>query len=1604
MIRPTPTARLRGIAATLLVAALAAGALFAAPLSANAAPVILSGVVTGPTGVPLPAASVEILAVDADGALASSGTVKSSAAGLFTLPALPAGTYTLRFGATATTFAQYLGKTNVAAEAQRIDLIDAAGGTPWISANLAAGGTVRGVVRTTAGKAVPKYTVTAYAADGSPLATALSSATGAYAFPSLEPGAYRLGAADAISATPSYAPVFTGPAATLGQATEVSVAPGAIVTQNFALGTAGRISGVIRGDCPDATCPIGSTTEPMAGVTVTPYRVSLITGQYVSERLAPRVTNATGAFALTGLAPGRYALRLSPNGAAGASGTHYGERYVGGADSSTSATAFTIASGTVITGANDTLLPSSTITATFVDDAGSGESRANIRVRMSLLSDLERRVISEGFTDSTGTVVLSGAATGSYRLSFGSHPDSNPADGVTENTAWQAGERIVFSYAGSPVIANDTALTIKDPLGLHPLSTLSIATSDPSVGGLASITGGISAWNSSSVTVGVQWLRNGVVVPGETYSYYTFRAADAGAIISARITGRNLAYGSGSVLTDPIPFIGFGTLAQSKSATLAGAAVVGGTLTVTPAEYYVAGTVSTVEWMRVSASSGSQLIAGETGRSHVVTAADLGHDSAGSSTLSALVTVTRQGFTKSTYTVDSDVLIEGSFVQAKAATVTATATTFTAKAPVLAPLPATAEFTWTVYNANGLPEATSTGPTLSRSGKAGKKIMVAIRTARPGYGTRVVNLVAQNGPAPTASGPLAITGTPMVDSPLTAPAVVFAPELDKAPGYQWSYYVTKKKKWQNVGGATQATFTPTAAYRGLRLRVVLSGASTGFLTRSVTSTMTAPVATSSGLGLITAPVVSGVVGFNNTITVSTGTWSPSPSSYGYQWKVSTNGTTFVPIAGATKASYAIPANAFGKTYSVTVTAARAGYASISTTVQTLEVFKGTIKNLTPPKFAEVSPGHWMVTSNGTWSHPALSYTYMWVQPEPVTGVMSVNNVFFNSASNGQVAFDTSAENSTMWGLIVRAQGPGLVYGDAAPLLVRKGRLDSTGAFIADGGDGVEVGEKVSVYPVGWKGVGATTSAYQWQSSPSTDSVPPESTWVNIAGATKATLTTTVPMMNQQLRVRVTGQATGYYGTTISSNPKVVFPANGTIPTGADADAILGTRTVGSVLTYKPAKYPAGWKVAHEWWSNGTGAWLKMGTGPTYVPALPGTVRVQVTATRPGFTTLSYDTFPAVVGLGVITPTIQPKVSKSAAGEYTVTAGSYAPAATTIGYRWTVTSATGVEMNVYTGGASYTPPAIHDGSLLLVELTVASGNPLYPAIKIVKVARAATATIEWSSEPYLNGGYHVGQTLAFAGGTWTMPNPTLSYQWKRSGTVIPGATSESYTAVPADIGKTLTLTVTASRANLGSAVKVLSAASVTLSNVVILPIADPTVTGAPVVGSALVATPGVWNTPGLTVGYQWTRNSAAISGATSSSYTATAADLGQDVGVRVTAGKAGYYVPATSKSSGMHISVGTFASAGTVVIATPKAQFHVGTPIAATLAGWAKNATLTYQWEHSPDGTTFAAILGATGKTFTATPATAGYTRLTITATAPGYTSQVASTEVFRINP
>ena len=201
--------------------------------------------------------------------------------------------------------------------------------------------------------------------------------------------------------------------------------------------------------------------------------------------------------------------------------------------------------------------------------------------------------------------------------------------------------------------------------------------------------------------------------------------------------------------------------------------------------------------------------------------------------------------------------------------------------------------------------------------------------------------------------------------------------------------------------------------------------------------------------------------------------------------------------------------------------------------------------------------------------------------------------------------------------------------------------------------------------------------------------------------------------------------------------------------------------------------------------------------------------------------------------------------------------------------------------------------------------------------------------------------------------------TISYQWKKNGAAISGATAASY-ATPAttnaDNGAQFTVVLTDGSESLTSNAAILTVTSAPVAPSILTQPANKTVAAGQTATFSVTAT----GTAPLT--YQWKKNGAAISGATLASYT-TPATAGSDSGAKFTVTVTNSVSSATSNPATLTVETLpsiTTQPASRTVTAGQTATFSVS----ATGTG-----TLSYQWKKGG-----AAISGATAATYI-TPAT-----------------------------
>lgn len=129
--------------------------------------------------------------------------------------------------------------------------------------------------------------------------------------------------------------------------------------------------------------------------------------------------------------------------------------------------------------------------------------------------------------------------------------------------------------------------------------------------------------------------------------------------------------------------------------------------------------------------------------------------------------------------------------------------------------------------------------------------------------------------------------------------------------YQW-YRVTTK-----IPGATSATYRPQLADLYLPLHATITGHHVGCPDASVT---TDPVGIEDGVFIkAPKPTISGTPQVGRTLTVNTGTWSPT-AGFAYRWY-----RKGAAITGATKSTYKLTTADRGRILTVLVTGSRNGY-------------------------------------------------------------------------------------------------------------------------------------------------------------------------------------------------------------------------------------------------------------------------------------------------------------------------------------------------------------------------------------------------------------------------------------------------------------------------------------------------------------------------------------------------------------------------------------------------------------------------------------------------------------------------------------------------------
>jgi hypothetical protein len=310
----------------------------------------------------------------------------------------------------------------------------------------------------------------------------------------------------------------------------------------------------------------------------------------------------------------------------------------------------------------------------------------------------------------------------------------------------------------------------------------------------------------------------------------------------------------------------------------------------------------------------------------------------------------------------------------------------------------------------------------------------------------------------------------------------------------------------------------------------------------------------------------------------------------------------------------------------------------------------------------------------------------------------------------------------------------------------------------------------------------TTLSYQWNRVIGDQTAP-------IIGATTSTYTADASDLGAQLNVSVTGSNSGASAIRTSLATEAV--AKGIQKTTAQPK-IAGSLAVGQTVSVDVTEFKTGSTFTYEWFidsvsvSSPTAGQLRL-EGAN----LGKKLSIRVTADLPGYNpyVVSVDAKdPIAPGAFVTksTPTVTGLIK--ALETVSVSAGNW-DEGVSLTYQWAIDSQSVDGANT----DSFKLPRESVGKTITVSVT---GSKLGYVTETMASSGAAIAALTFIKAPVpsIKGTAAVGKKLTAYIGTWD-DGTTISYQWKRNGLAIKGATKVSYSLTKADLGKLITVEVT-----------------------------------------------------------------------------------------------------------------------------------------------------------------------------------------------------------------
>ena len=892
-----------------------------------------------------------------------------------------------------------------------------------------------------------------------------------------------------------------------------------------------------------------------------------------------------------------------------------------------------------------------------------------------------------------------------------------------------------------------------------------------------------------------------------------------------------------------------------------------------------------------------------------------------------------------------------------------------------------------------------------------------------------------------AVSPFQWTAAPWVNTTDTEAGTVYnltvpPTTMNDGTGLETPTYTTIQ--WQRDGkpifGATGTTYQSKGGDVGHQLTALVRAYGYGFplLTHvvSIGTVTQGPPPFPVTVPTISAPAI---VTPGATLTANTGTWDQPGLRFSYQWLRDN-----VNIPGATNRTYLLTPLDATFNIRLDVTATRPGFGAMTESTTQLPV-----DSLAAPKQTKASvitkittgvPAGFLsykVTS-GTWIPAAQVYSYQWL----------IDGVAFGPSTAGASATllcDTATDCLPASVIQVRIEAFRTGYDSGVKtLIVRKGTRTSSigtdGLVSAPTAPGVPL---IPIDPVGvgtvltaappvldWSGVdpGTQTVAYQWQSSTNNGV-----TWSNISRATKSTYTVPSTVVNRRLQVRFTVSSAHYASSITFADAGIARLKQNLMGPSIPLLQINGSNDAGKT---KWVQLTGSWPLSgvtqtYQWFScdpNLGSCGVTSSANPDWKPIAGATktaytppltladhdLLVRVVGSRSGYQSRELRS-PAILldsGVGgdadtwmLVGPSISAGlVSGNAVVGRTLTGKvgtADSPGATHV-LRWEIcVVCNGTDWTVIPGATttSFTPSGdlitnFPSGQIRFVD-TVTSPSPgvqantlRYPLVAgtfAPTVAPKVTTTIP---------------VYSVTSGTWpaaTLADGTFqsTYQWYIGNAAQGGPATTPDFVIPPVTPEPVWVKVTVSREGYHDLTYRLVARKGTLS------LSPPALSGAEFGDTFQLAgplpVPVTEIAPVLT--YQWFSGTTAIKGQTKATFVPSTSYIGKALKLRVTVSSP-FYNAFSVFSQSVTLALQPASTPSPTIVSSTPGVFKPGSKLTASITGVPSGSTFTYQWQRSPDNSTWTNI--TTSSSYVLTTSNPGsYIRVVVVAKKAGWVTSAA---------